>query len=69
MHSSRSAAGRWSESACRSDGWGRNQELRVLTQVMYNAREFAMARMRAEADHLAADGISPMPAFTLGLHK
>src|SRR5258707_5895345 len=24
---------------------------------MYNAREFAMARMRAEADHLGADGI------------
>jgi uncharacterized protein YbjQ (UPF0145 family) len=37
--------------------WGRNQELQVLTQAMYNAREFAMARMRAEADHLAADGI------------
>jgi hypothetical protein len=27
--------------------WGRNQELQVLTQAMYNAREFAMARMRA----------------------
>jgi len=37
--------------------WGRNQELQVLTQAMYNAREVAMARMRAEADHLAADGI------------
>jgi uncharacterized protein YbjQ (UPF0145 family) len=37
--------------------WGRNQELQVLTQAMYNARECAMARMRAEADHLAADGI------------
>jgi uncharacterized protein YbjQ (UPF0145 family) len=37
--------------------WGRNQELQVLTQAMYNARESAMARMRAEADHLAADGI------------
>jgi uncharacterized protein YbjQ (UPF0145 family) len=37
--------------------WGRNQELQVLTQAMYNAREFAMARMRAEADHLDADGI------------
>ena len=35
--------------------WGRNQELQVLTQAMYNAREFAMARMRAEADHLGAD--------------
>ena len=37
--------------------WGRNQELQVLTQAMYNAREMAMARMRAEADHLEADGI------------
>src|SRR6201987_541102 len=37
--------------------WGRNQELQVLTQAMYNARENAMTRMRAEADHLAADGI------------
>ncbi len=37
--------------------WGRNQELQVLTQAMYNARESAMARMRAEADHLGADGI------------
>ena len=31
--------------------WSQNQEL------MYNARELAMARMRAEADHLGADGI------------
>ncbi len=37
--------------------WNRNQELQVLTQAMYNARELAMARMRAEADHLGADGI------------
>ena len=37
--------------------WSRNTELQVLTQAMYNARELAMARMRAEADHLAADGI------------
>ncbi|MGH3152907.1 MAG: heavy metal-binding domain-containing protein [Streptosporangiaceae bacterium] len=37
--------------------WNKNQELQVLTQAMYNARELAMARMRAEADHLAADGI------------
>ena len=37
--------------------WNQNQELQVLTQAMYNARELAMARMRAEADHLAADGI------------
>jgi uncharacterized protein YbjQ (UPF0145 family) len=37
--------------------WGRNQELQVLTQAMYNAREHAMTRMRAEADQLGADGI------------
>jgi uncharacterized protein YbjQ (UPF0145 family) len=37
--------------------WGQNQELQVLTQAMYSARELAMARMRAEADHLHSDGI------------
>jgi uncharacterized protein YbjQ (UPF0145 family) len=37
--------------------WSQNQELQVLTQAMYNARELAMARMQAEADHLSADGI------------
>src|SRR5579862_7417724 len=37
--------------------WGQNQELQVLTQAMYNAREFAMSRMEAEAEHLGADGI------------
>src|SRR6202034_2675811 len=37
--------------------WGKNQELQVLTQCMYNARELAMSRMQAEADHLSADGI------------
>jgi uncharacterized protein YbjQ (UPF0145 family) len=37
--------------------WSQNQELQVLTQAMYNARELAMTRMRAEADHLEADGI------------
>jgi uncharacterized protein YbjQ (UPF0145 family) len=37
--------------------WSTNQELTVLTQAMYNARELAMTRMRAEADHLAGDGI------------
>jgi uncharacterized protein YbjQ (UPF0145 family) len=37
--------------------WSQNQELTVLTQAMYSARELAMARMRAEADHLGADGI------------
>jgi uncharacterized protein YbjQ (UPF0145 family) len=37
--------------------WNQNTELDRLTQAMYNARELAMARMRAEADHLGADGI------------
>ncbi|HEV2375651.1 MAG TPA: heavy metal-binding domain-containing protein [Streptosporangiaceae bacterium] len=37
--------------------WSQNMELQVLTQAMYNARELAMSRMRAEADHLGADGI------------
>src|SRR6202021_2182062 len=37
--------------------WNKNQELRVLAPAIYNARELAMARMRAEADHLGADGI------------
>src|SRR5579872_3221885 len=37
--------------------WSQNAELQTLTQAMYNARELAMARMRAEADHLGADGI------------
>ena len=37
--------------------WSQNQELQVLTQAMYSARELAMTRMRSEADHLGADGI------------
>jgi uncharacterized protein YbjQ (UPF0145 family) len=37
--------------------WGQNQELTMLTQAMYGARELAMARMRAEADQLGADGV------------
>jgi uncharacterized protein YbjQ (UPF0145 family) len=37
--------------------WSQNQELQVLTQAMYSARELAMSRMQAEADHLGADGI------------
>jgi len=34
-----------------------SQELGVLSQAMYSARELAMARMEAEADTLGADGI------------
>jgi uncharacterized protein YbjQ (UPF0145 family) len=37
--------------------WGQNQELTVLTQAMYYARELAMSRMQAEAEHLGADGV------------
>jgi uncharacterized protein YbjQ (UPF0145 family) len=37
--------------------WNQNRELEVLTQAMYSARELAMSRMQAEADHLGADGI------------
>src|ERR1700732_39139 len=37
--------------------WGSNQELDVLSQAMYHARELAMSRMEAEADALHADGI------------
>jgi uncharacterized protein YbjQ (UPF0145 family) len=34
-----------------------SQELTVLTQAMYHARELAMTRMEEEADMLGADGI------------
>src|SRR6202163_1686421 len=37
--------------------WGKNQELDVLSQAMYHARELAITRMEAEADALKADGI------------
>ena len=37
--------------------WNKNQELDVLSQAMYHARELAMSRMEAEADALKADGI------------
>jgi uncharacterized protein YbjQ (UPF0145 family) len=37
--------------------WNVSQELTVLTQAMYTARELAMARMEAEAEMLGADGI------------
>jgi uncharacterized protein YbjQ (UPF0145 family) len=37
--------------------WGQNQELTVLTQAMYSARELAMTRMQAEAEQLNADGV------------
>jgi uncharacterized protein YbjQ (UPF0145 family) len=37
--------------------WTQNQEMAVLSQAMYHARELAMSRMEAEADILGADGI------------
>jgi uncharacterized protein YbjQ (UPF0145 family) len=37
--------------------WSKNQELNVLSQAMYHARELAMTRMEAEAAVLGADGI------------
>jgi uncharacterized protein YbjQ (UPF0145 family) len=37
--------------------WSQNQELTVLSQAMYHARELAMSRMEAEASALGADGI------------
>jgi uncharacterized protein YbjQ (UPF0145 family) len=37
--------------------WSVSQELPVLTQAMYEARELAMTRMEEEADLLGADGI------------
>lgn len=37
--------------------WMQNQEMTVLTQAMYHARELAMDRMEEEAHQLGADGI------------
>ncbi len=37
--------------------WSQNEEMVVLTQAMYHARDLAMTRMEAEADALGADGI------------
>jgi len=37
--------------------WNQSQELGILTQAMYHARELAMTRMEEEADQLGADGI------------
>jgi uncharacterized protein YbjQ (UPF0145 family) len=37
--------------------WSQNQELDVLSQAMYHARELAMSRMEQEANVLGADGI------------
>ena len=37
--------------------WSKNQEMDVLSQAMYHARELAMTRMEAEAHAVGADGI------------
>jgi uncharacterized protein YbjQ (UPF0145 family) len=37
--------------------WSQNQEMQVLSQAMYDARELAMTRMEEEADQLGADGV------------
>src|SRR5947208_12240019 len=37
--------------------WNQSQEMGVLTQAMYHARELAMTRMEEESDALGADGI------------
>ena len=38
-------------------GWNTNEEMTTLSQAMYEARELAMSRMRAEAADMGADGI------------
>src|SRR5438045_1759356 len=37
--------------------WKQSQEMEVLSQAMYHARELAMTRMEEEADALGADGV------------
>jgi uncharacterized protein YbjQ (UPF0145 family) len=37
--------------------WAKSQEMTVLSEAMYTARELAMTRMEEEADQLGADGI------------
>ena len=37
--------------------WNQNQEMAVLSQAMYHARDLAMTRMEAECDALGADGV------------
>jgi uncharacterized protein YbjQ (UPF0145 family) len=38
-------------------GWSTSQEMTVLSQAMYEARELAMTRMRTEAADMGADGV------------
>lgn len=46
---------------------GVSEELTLLTQAMYSARELAMVRMEEEADALGADGIVAV-RLTLNMH-
>ncbi|HEU0250622.1 MAG TPA: heavy metal-binding domain-containing protein [Solirubrobacteraceae bacterium] len=38
-------------------GWKQSQEMTVLSEAMYGARQLAMTRMEEEADQLGADGV------------
>ena len=38
-------------------GWRKSQEMTVLSEAMYGARQLAMTRMEEEADQLGADGV------------
>src|SRR2546430_1725002 len=46
---------------------GVNEELTMLTQALYSARELAMVRMEEEADELGADGVVAV-RLTLNVH-
>src|ERR1700759_2125525 len=37
--------------------WKQSEEMTVLSEAMYQARELAMTRMEEEADQLGADGV------------
>ncbi|HEV2582917.1 MAG TPA: heavy metal-binding domain-containing protein [Ktedonobacteraceae bacterium] len=37
--------------------WNKNQEMQVMSQAMYHARNLAMTRMQEEANVLSADGV------------
>jgi uncharacterized protein YbjQ (UPF0145 family) len=49
-------------------GYKTSQELGVLTQAMYNARQLAMTRMEEEADQLGADGVVGV-RMTVGFYE
>ena len=44
-------------SASQYGRWSKNEEMTLLSQAMYHARELAMERMTAEAKAMGADGI------------